>query len=389
MQKFLSFDVSGKAVFMRLLKNKLLAIPTFGLYRFWGKTHLRRLLWQSVRIGDDRLTYHGTAKELFIGFLIAMVLLMIVFGVLTFVLQLVVARGSAEAAISQLLNGVLLVLFWQFAKYRLWRYRLSRTSYRTIRFYQSGSAFKYTGLFAFWGLASLLTLGWLYPVMRKKLTEYRLNQMAFGDQHFQFAGSTRKFYQIYWPFIAAVNAYVFIPIFFILPQEAFRGIANGQALSPGMQQLVYFGAGVGILLMLGVAVLWVIAKVKEFNYTAGSTSFSGTDFTADLPVKRVFKTGVIGILVAVAAYSFVATLFGIGAATNSGFFITLGFISMFVAILLVDLIVFMVLYIPIARLMSEHIYISNSDVFKDVAVSSENSPKYGEGLADALDVGAF
>jgi hypothetical protein len=31
----------------------------------------------------------------------------------------------------------------------------------------------------------------------------------------------------------------------------------------------------------------------------------------------------------------------------------------------------------------------DEDVFAKVATTSVNSPKYGEGLADALDVGAF
>ena len=389
MQKFLSFDVSERAVFMRLLKNKLLAIPTFGLYRFWGKTHLRRLLWQSIRIGDDRLTYHGTAKELFIGFLIAMILLMVVFGILTFVLQLVVSRSPAEAAISQVINAVLLLLFWQFAKYRLWRYRLSRTSFRTIRFYQSGSALKYVGIFALWAIASLLTLGWLYPVMRQKLTEYRVNHMAFGDQHFQFAGATKRFYKIYWPFIGAINAYILVPFILILPQEGFRNLASGQPLLPEQQIFVYYTIGINVLLMIVAAIFWIIAKVKEYNYTATVTSFSDAEFAADLPVKRVFKTGVVGILIAAAAYGFVGTMFAMGAATDSGFLIAVGFVSAFLVIIFVDLIVFMVFYLPITRLLTEHTYVSNTDVFKDVAVSSENSPKYGEGLADALDVGAF
>jgi hypothetical protein len=69
--------------------------------------------------------------------------------------------------------------------------------------------------------------------------------------------------------------------------------------------------------------------------------------------------------------------------------IGLGLLSALIVFLLVDVLIFMFLFIPIVKLMSEHTYVNNTEVFKDVAASSVDSPKYGEGLADALDVGAF
>ncbi len=389
MQNFLSFDVSNRAVFMRLVKNKLLAIPTLGFYRFWGKTHLRRLLWQSMRIGEDRLTYHGTAKELFIGFLIAMVLLMIVFGILTFALQLTLGMNEVAAGASQLLNMVLLLLFWQFAKYRLWRYRLSRTSYRTIRFFQSGSALKYTGMVLIWMVGSILTLGWLYPLMRLKLTEYRVNNMAFGDQHFKFDGKAAPFYRLYWPVILSMYAYIILPsALFLTNAENMHSLPNG---SVSMQDpfFVFKSIGLGAVLIIVAGLLGIRARVGEYNYVTTQTRFSDAQFAANIPLKRILKVGFVALLVVVAAYGFVATMFGLGTTSGSEFMISLGFLSAFIAFLLVDVMIFMFLFIPVVKLMSEHTYVNNTEVFKDVAASSANSPKYGEGLADALDVGAF
>ena len=58
-----------------VLKNSLLTILTFGIYRFWAKTWIRRYFWNNVRIAGDAVEYTGQAKELFIGFLIAVAVL--------------------------------------------------------------------------------------------------------------------------------------------------------------------------------------------------------------------------------------------------------------------------------------------------------------------------
>ena len=54
-----------------LLRGFLLYVPTFGFYRFWLKTDQRRFMWRSIAIKGEVLEYHGTARELLIGFLIA------------------------------------------------------------------------------------------------------------------------------------------------------------------------------------------------------------------------------------------------------------------------------------------------------------------------------
>ena len=52
----------------------LLAV-TLGIYRFWLATDMRRFLWSNTEIAGDSLEYTGTARELLIGFLIAIAIL--------------------------------------------------------------------------------------------------------------------------------------------------------------------------------------------------------------------------------------------------------------------------------------------------------------------------
>ena len=49
----------------------LLTLVTLGIYRFWGKTRIRKYIWSST-VGDgDAFEYTGTGLEKFLGFLVA------------------------------------------------------------------------------------------------------------------------------------------------------------------------------------------------------------------------------------------------------------------------------------------------------------------------------
>ena len=62
--------------FWRLLtRGAALLLVTLGIYRFWLATDVRRFLWSNTEIAGDGLEYIGTARELLLGFLIAIALL--------------------------------------------------------------------------------------------------------------------------------------------------------------------------------------------------------------------------------------------------------------------------------------------------------------------------
>ena len=45
----------------------LLELLTLRLYRFWGRTAVRRHLWAAIQIGNEPLEYTGAARELLSG----------------------------------------------------------------------------------------------------------------------------------------------------------------------------------------------------------------------------------------------------------------------------------------------------------------------------------
>src|SRR6476469_6925655 len=148
-----------RAFWRLLIRGAALLFVTLGIYQFWLATDVLRALWSTTEIAGDGLEYIGTARELLLGFLIAIALLV----PLNVVFFLSAFSRSWLSQISGLLALIVLALLGQFAVYRARRYRLTRTVYRGIRFHQTGSAWRYAICAIFWWGMIGATLGLAYP----------------------------------------------------------------------------------------------------------------------------------------------------------------------------------------------------------------------------------
>jgi len=168
-----------------LVAGSLFQIPTFGFYRFWLTTKLRRHLWANTRIEGESFEYTGTAKELLIGFLIALAILAplyIAIFVLTFFLE-------EQAAFASIPLFLILYVLAHFGSYRARRYRATRTVFRGVRFWMKGSGWAYAFRAILWDFANLLTLGLALPWATAALERYRMRHTYFGDVQGDFSGT--------------------------------------------------------------------------------------------------------------------------------------------------------------------------------------------------------
>src|SRR5690242_21404598 len=60
---------TGFGLFTLVFKNLLLTVLTLGLYLPWARTERRKYLWQNIELDGHRLRYHGTGRELALGYL--------------------------------------------------------------------------------------------------------------------------------------------------------------------------------------------------------------------------------------------------------------------------------------------------------------------------------
>ena len=198
--------LGDEKTFWRLLRRgAVLLLVTLGIYRFWLATDVRRSLWNHTEIAGDYLEYIGTARELLLGFLIAIVLLVPI----NIVLFLTTLSSGVLGQIAGALTLVVLGLLGQFAVYRARRYRLTRTLYRGIRFHQTGAAWRYAICAIFWWAMIGLTLGLAYPWAQASLERFKLRNTHYGDLQGEFVGSgTRLFFRGVLLWIVVVGPFV-------------------------------------------------------------------------------------------------------------------------------------------------------------------------------------
>lgn len=349
----IKFEFAGRTMELLpiVLLNALLNILTLTVYRFWGKSRVRRYLWGSVKLLDDRFEYTGTGGELFKGFLFVVIAVLLPIGVLNSVIEI---NFSPEETISIVYNALIFLVVWFLigvALYRARRYRLSRTLWRGVRAGQSGSSFAYGAKYLGFILLNILTLGWVYPLMRIRLMHQMMNNTWFGDGRFSFAGSARHLYgrfAICWFLLVSL-----IALFGGL-SGAFSVIESGSGVDALAAILPFIIAAtvVGIIVLIPLVFCWYFAV--EISYFAKSTQFEGLQFELQATLGGLFWLIFGNLLISI---------------------LTLGFGIPFTQM-------------RTFKYVCQRLEASGHIDFEAIIQNADQGPGAGEGLADAFDVGA-
>ena len=379
-----------------LLRGYVLLIPTIGLYRFWLTTWKRRFYWANTEIDGDPLEYTGNAIQLLLGFLMALAIFVPVYGLLFYL-----STQSSEAAVIGYGGlGVVLWFMMGYAIYRARDFRLSRTLWRGIRCDQGGSAWNYATRRFFWSLLVLATVGLAYPFMVANLWSYRYRHSWYGDRQFGFAGGWK---QLARPFYVTYIAIAITATAGLGLASTMGGLPSGGVPSvEGVVVMLLAAALIGILVLyyrsrelsrmfssvrLGQAALTVRVRARSLlgqyllfglalagSYvvlaigglivlgTVASGAFAGGEFNPEIFMQNlqgsftVLVAIIFGYLLLLAAFSLMAELF-----------LGLGF----------------------WKLVAQGASITGLDSLGDVKARGEDTRLGGEGLADALNVGAY
>ena len=181
----IAFTGERRDFFRLVRRGALLELITAGFYRFWLATDIRRSLWSGTLVDGHAPEYTGTAKELLIGFLFALAILVPVY-LLYFLIGIEAERAKAFASIPLVL---FFYAFAQFAIFRARRYRATRTVWRGARFWMSGSGWAYSWRACLWDLVVLLTLGLALPWRESALERYKMRHLNYGDLPARFEGT--------------------------------------------------------------------------------------------------------------------------------------------------------------------------------------------------------
>ncbi len=190
------FRGQGGTLFGIHVVNVLLTIVTLGIYYFWAKTRVRSYLMGQSEFEGDRFAYHGTARELLLGTLKAV----LVFVVPILILQAVRDMLDVPLAVrglAALLVAVLAYAFFPIAMVGARRYRLSRTSWRGIRFSFRGRVAELLKIFLLGSLLTGVTFGLYYPFFLVSRQAFLVSYSYFGGERFEFTGRGRDLFSAF------------------------------------------------------------------------------------------------------------------------------------------------------------------------------------------------
>jgi uncharacterized membrane protein YjgN (DUF898 family) len=267
------FHGSGGTLFGLWVVNTLLTLLTLGVYYFWGKTRVRRYLFGQTDFEGDRFAYHGTGPELLLGFLRAFV----VFILPITALQLVPDQPAVAPELKGLATFVasaLLLVFIPVAWVGARRYRLSRTSWRGIRFSFRGRAGRFIGVFLKGTLLTGVTFGLYYPWFATERQAFMVSHTYFGNERFDFDARARE---LFWAYVLALV--LTLPtlglawVWFIARRRrffwnhtAFGGARFRSTVTGGALAGLWLVNGLLLLATLGLAWPWVRVRNVEFAF---------------------------------------------------------------------------------------------------------------------------
>jgi len=383
-----------------ILRGYALMIPTIGLYRFWQATWKRRFYWQNTVIDGEPIEYTGTASQLLLGFFFALAFFLPIY-IAFFVLSMqnvdfVLLGYAAIAAVVWFLMG--------YAVYRARDFRLSRTLWRGIRFDLKGNAFAYALRRFFWSILNVLTLGLAYPWMGSSLWRYRWRHTWYGDRKFEIAGNWKTiagpYYSAYFLNVIALGA----TGGWIGSTGDYTMVGNVPVPGP-----IGIGMCIGCVLVLAFSLAFYRTRVASrmlSTVSVGDAKLSIKLGTGALFGQfAVYVVAVVALLILLALTAAIA-LGGVYAAAAAGGQTpdAEALVSLFssgttnVVLLIVAYLVILGAFGMLAELilsfgwwvlLARGASIANPDSLRTVQATAEDKALIGQGLADALNVGAY
>lgn len=270
----LSFHGAGGTLFGIYLLNTFLTIFTLGIYSFWGKTKVRSYLWSQSELERDCFVYHGTGKELMSGFSKAMLVFGIPLTVLNMLPNFLEPKQILEIG-SMVLTYIIVMIFIPLAMVGARRYRLSRTSWRGIRFSFRGKTGDFMKIFLEGGFLTALSLGFYYPFFAVRRQAFMMENSYFGNRRFEFDGNGRELFKPYLLALLLTLPTLGLSWFWFLAKKQryfwghthFDAIDFQSSVTGGRLLALYLTNFLLLVITLGLAWSWVVVRKIRFAFT--------------------------------------------------------------------------------------------------------------------------
>jgi uncharacterized membrane protein YjgN (DUF898 family) len=271
----LKFYGSGGALFGILIVNFLLTVITLGFYYPWAKSKRMKYLYAETELDGSRFAFHGTGAEMFKGFIKAIGLLIVVYGVFF----LSIMSGIMVLRILGFLFFItVFLLLGPLAIHGSLRYKMSRTSWRSIHFGYRGDRKELVIMYLKGIFLSIITLYIYLSWFSCDLRRYIIGNIRFGSISFKYEGKggdlfvlnlkgiflsilTLGIYSFWW--FRDIMKFYIDNIKIVKNDSDYNIKFNGSAGDIFILFLVNYFL---VILTLGIAIPWVMVRNIKFIY---------------------------------------------------------------------------------------------------------------------------
>jgi uncharacterized membrane protein YjgN (DUF898 family) len=282
----IGFHGTGGGLFKIMLVNWILTVLTLGIYSFWGKTKVRRYLCEHSSFVGDRFHYHGTGGELFKGAMIFGAM----FGLFNLGIYLIgQVWGVQSQEIARSLGALLIIFLLPVIMVGAFRYRLSRTAWRGIRFSFRGKRLSALWLYIKGYFLMVFTFYLYWPYFMVKIQKFWRSESYFGSQSFNYDGEGKDISRAFLIMVLFIVVMVSIPMALKL---WFPGI--GHEMANNASKVLW------IPLLFGF--LYFTVYLDRYHWS--KTEFAGGRFNYDATTLQWFWLNFTNLLIIVLTLGF-------------------------------------------------------------------------------------
>ncbi|MFN8153917.1 MAG: YjgN family protein [Bacteroidia bacterium] len=269
----LGFKGEGGAYFGIAIVNLILTFLTLGLYYPWAKAKQLQFLYGATEFEGSRFEFHGTGKEMFKGFIKAVIIFTIIYGVAFFAM----INHWLIAGVIWLYAGFLILI--PLAIHGSYKYRMSRTSWRGIRFGYRGKRGEFFGFFFKELFFTIISLGLYGAWFSMNIRKYVVGNIRFGDAEFKYAGRGSDYFLLnikgYFLTILTLGIYSFW-----WQKDLFNYYINKLSLHQHDREIRFRSNATGgdfaglliingllMLFTLGIGYPWVVTRTLRFVFS--------------------------------------------------------------------------------------------------------------------------
>lgn len=255
--------------------NGLLTMITLGIYSAWAKNKVREFHYSHTEMDGDRFAWHGTGGELFSGMLKAAGILIVLGLIFQLLVVFLGAQNSPSITIALTLTlyagmGLLVCFAINLAR----RYRLSRSSWRGIRFSFHGDSAEFLKMMLKGTLLSIVTLGFYTPYFQNLRRAFLVNNARFGSEPFMYKADGSELMGAYikavlltiptlglcWIWYAAFKHRYF------WGNTTMRGGRFRSSITGGELFKLHFVNALLVFFTFGIGMPWAITRTQAFLY---------------------------------------------------------------------------------------------------------------------------